>query len=86
MSVGCRDFNPGPHGPEPLSEISHCSSHGLAIFHSREVTSFGTMELGGRLREYMIYVPQLARVAAERGDECTCGILFAWRENVYVGP
>jgi poly(3-hydroxybutyrate) depolymerase len=29
---------------------------------------FKTMELGGRLREYMIYVPQLARAAAERGE------------------
>jgi len=29
---------------------------------------FKTMELGGRLREYMVYVPQKARAAAERGE------------------
>ena len=35
-SVGGRDLNSGPHGPEPLSEFSNCRPHGFVIFHSLE--------------------------------------------------
>jgi hypothetical protein len=41
MESGCRDLNSGPHGPEPVSEISNCSPHGLVIFMTMWSTFLG---------------------------------------------
>ena len=38
---GCRDLNSGPHGPEPVLEISNCSPHGLVIFITMWSTFLG---------------------------------------------